>query len=289
MAGRKRNTPAGSSPAAATRSSRRTRASVPKPVVPDAVRELLIEAQPEIKAQKAVAVEQPAKRKRPGERAAPKPVRKRPKVYDGDGADEDVDEEDGIEFEDVALPPPVVQTIERDSDDEDDDIAFEDVDILDGGAGGSSSAAPPSSMVPPKEFELNLTMQQSAMMPRRAAVAERRRMVTKEEKEQRVEIHKVHLLCLLAHVERRNRWCNDATVHKVLRPLLTDKMMRFLHPKASGPQFGRSQALKSGLQETVTMFKTKFTITERGIRRALWPEDDEQLKNVCIPSPFFPV
>lgn len=37
----------------------------------------------------------------------------------------------------------------------------------------------------------------------------RRQPITAAEKRLRLDIHKVHLLCLLRHVQIRNRWCND--------------------------------------------------------------------------------
>ena len=114
--------------------------------------------------------------------------------------------------------------------------------------------------------------------------ADRRKVITTEEKRRRVEIHKTHLLCLLSHVERRNRWCNDPEVHGVLRPLLTGKMMSGLHPRTNQPQFGRSEALKNGIQEARNMFKVKYAITERGLRRSLWAEDEELLKNYQLPD-----
>lgn len=38
---------------------------------------------------------------------------------------------------------------------------------------------------------------------------QRRKPVTGAEKKMRLDVHKTHLLCLLAHVSIRNHWCND--------------------------------------------------------------------------------
>ena len=43
-------------------------------------------------------------------------------------------------------------------------------------------------------------------------VVPRRRMITAAEKQLRLNIHKVHLLCLLRHVQIRNLWCNNEEV-----------------------------------------------------------------------------
>ena len=222
----------------------------------------------------ATTPERPLKRRRPGERPTPKAETK-PRTVPGpvkmDDNDNDDDDED-LEFEDVELPQPTVQTITRDSDDEDEDLELEDIAF-------DSQSVFPSTIAGDVQLDLNLSAQKAAMTPHRRAI-ERRKALSKSEKEIRKDIHKVHLLCLLAHVERRNEWCNDPKVQEALRPLLTDKMRKSLIPRASLNQYGRTESLKAGLQETSTMFKTKFQITERGLRRALWAEDEEQLKNV---------
>lgn len=41
----------------------------------------------------------------------------------------------------------------------------------------------------------------------------RRKPATAEERNMRREIHKMHVLCLIAHVHLRNHWCNDEAVH----------------------------------------------------------------------------
>lgn len=281
MAGRKRNAPGNSARNATTSgSSRRTRTRAGgRSDVPDVYRDMLaeVEVQPD-----AESPERPIKRRRPGQRSRERPqnpattqVEKVPEIEE---QDEDEEEED-VEFEDISLPVAAVQTIERDTDEEeeeeedDDDLAFEDVDLpfLDIDSDPIKEA--------PKGLELDLSIR-TAVTSRKAV--DRRKPINKTEKDRRVEIHKTHLLCLLSHVSRRNRWCNDPTVQKVLRPLLTKKMVTYLNPSKSLPQFGQTQSLKNGLQEAISMFNIKFKITERGMRRALWAENEENLKNVNI-------
>ncbi|AEO59055.1 hypothetical protein MYCTH_2306980 [Thermothelomyces thermophilus ATCC 42464] len=174
------------------------------------------------------------------------------------------------------LPTPTVQTITRsDDEDEDDDIDFEDVVI----EPAASSAATPERKS--QELSLDLSAHMAAAGPPRP---DRRKAISREEKARRLEIHKVHLVCLLAHVELRNRWCNDCQVQDALRPLLPQKTVAALLPRASLNQFGRSESLRRGLQEAKDLFRLKFTITERGLWRALWAEDEEQLKNYQLPD-----
>lgn len=232
------------------------------------------------------APERPPKRRRPGERAA---ILARQKVAeptalpsaDQAGEDEDEDDEEEIEFEDVPAPSPTVQTVLRDSDDEeeeDEELQFEDVDF-----GALDMAGPGPADEVSQDLKLNLTVQQAAMAPAKRII-DRRKPATKEEKERRVHVHKVHVLCLLCHVSMRNRWCNDPEVQAALRPLLTAKMVKFLNPSSNVSQFQRTETLKKGLQEAATMFKTKYAVTERGMRRALWADDPSQLQDYELPD-----
>jgi xeroderma pigmentosum group C-complementing protein len=239
---------------------------------------MMVEARSELRAQDSHVSERPLKRRRPGEGRPARtetPKTKATKDISGESGKVNTGDasDDNLRFEDVVLPTPTVQTMTRDSDEEDDDdIDFEDVAI---------EANEPSMTVVGKqsrELDLDLSAHMAALTPRRT---DRRKAISREEKERRVEIHKMHLVCLLAHVELRNRWCNDRGVQDALRPLLPQKTVSALVPRASLNQFGRSESLRKGLQEAKELFRVKFTIAERGIRRALWAEDEEQLKDVC--------
>jgi xeroderma pigmentosum group C-complementing protein len=240
-----------------------------------------------VSAPEQASPERPLKRRRPGSGEQDRPpstdkaAQSQPKpgsVSHGSGNDNDNDEE--IEFEDVVLPTPTLQTMELESDeedeedDEDEDIRFVDVDFSAPLPDSDFAAAQSSNL------ELNLTAHQSASSPLKRA-GERRKPISKEEKERRVDIHRTHLLCLLSHVARRNHWCNDTAVQDSLRPHLTDKTVNFLTPGPHLPQFGQAESLKNAAAD---VWKTKFEITERGLRRALWAEDVQQLQDVSIVS-----
>ncbi|UNI22713.1 hypothetical protein JDV02_008575 [Purpureocillium takamizusanense] len=190
------------------------------------------------------------------------------------------DEDEDVEFQDVVIPEPTLQTLELDTDEEDEDDEdedernFEDMDFAK--PLGDAKPAEPASL------ELNLTAQQSATMPGRAR--ERRKPITREEKERRIQIHQVHLLCLLSHVSRRNRWCNDTKVQESLRPHLDAKTINYLNPGSNLSQFGQAESLKNGLKQAGIMWENKFQIKERGLRRALWAEDPAQLQDYEPPS-----
>lgn len=225
-------------------------------------------------------------------RTAPKPQKKPGSTMDSQGhleqseteenerrqgqEDEDDGQAEEVEFQDVILPNPTAQTLERDSDDdsdEDQELQFEDVDFMNW---LNDTKAPETA-----ELELNLTAHQLSTTPSKRA-GERRKPITKEEKDRRISIHKAHLLCLLSHVARRNHWCNDLKVQESLRPHLTEKTVDYLNPGSHLPQFGQAESLKNGLKRASDVWRTKFEIRERGLRRALWAEDVEQLKDVGI-------
>ena len=193
-------------------------------------------------------------------------------------AEED-DEEEGVEFEDVEIPKPTIQTTymgseDEDSEDDDEGIMFEDVDF--------NIPAPDektSGQSEDKPMELNLTAQKAAMAPAKRGKP-KKKPLTREEKARRLEIHKSHLLCMLYHCAMRNKWCNDEKVQKSLKKLLSQRMLNYLNPSRKLTQFGRTEALKKGLEEVGQMFRLKYRVTERGLRRALWAEDVEHLNKV---------
>ncbi|POS79802.1 hypothetical protein DHEL01_v201807 [Diaporthe helianthi] len=229
------------------------------------------------------ATERPLKRRRTGRQAGGDTVAGGPSERASnasiaeDNSSEDDDED--IEFEDVDIPKPTVQTTYRESSDDEseEEAQFEDVDF--DAVFANSEQAPQQ----PKTLELNLTAAKEALAPSRR-VGDRRKPITKEEKELRVDIHKAHILCLLAHAEKRNHWCNDPVVQESLRPLLTAKIVQWLNPESHLTQFGQTESLKKGLQLIMDKFQQRFAVTEIGLRRALWAEDKKQLENYGLPD-----
>ncbi|KAI1038047.1 hypothetical protein LB505_001599 [Fusarium chuoi] len=274
----------------ATRASARKGAAASVPTGGEIYQDMLAEAG--VNSRDRSSPERPLKRRRAGpNRVIPEPgkaseaaskqtePRKAPpaQVTGKEEEEEEDDEDEDIEFEDVALPQPTMQTMELESDDdEDEDIMFEDVDFT---APLQDSGKPEE----PKSLELNLTAHQSST-PQAKKAAERRKPISREERKIRMDIHKTHLLCLLSHAARRNHWCNDGKVQDYLRPHLTDKTVNYLTPGAHLPQFGRTESLKTGLKQAESVWKTKYEVTERGLRRALWAEDPEQLKDYEPPD-----
>lgn len=230
--------------------------------VPGVYRDMLAEALPE----QANIPERPLKRRmtgRPRTTQASSPTIK--------PSQEDEDED--IEFEDVladatkspARPQQTAYRSEEDSGGSDAEWDALDFDINEEDDG-------------PKDLELTLTSRPATKQP----VTPRRKAVTKAERSVRFETHKMHVLCLLSYLSRRNEWCNDPVLQKMLRPLLDSKMLQFLRPKSDLSQFGKSESLKRGIEMVSHMWMKKWEITARGMRRALWADDSRDIENVSF-------
>jgi len=263
---------------AATRGKGKGKAPSNHNAVPEVYQQMLAEALP---TQSSIP-ERPLKRRRTGQRNAP--LAAEALSNSSDPIDED-DEEDA-EFEDVLdarnqqdseasdfeAPPKAQQTAYRDSDDESDesDHEWEGVDF----------DALPEDNEPSGDLELTLKPRTT---PQRQKITPRRKAVSKAEKVLRLEAHKMHVLCLLAHLDRRNEWCNDEEVRRSLKPLLDKKMLTFLKPRSDLSQFGRAESLKRGLDQVSVMWRTKFSVIARGLRRPLWADDEKDVQNVRYP------
>ena len=61
--------------------------------------------------------------------------------------------------------------------------------------------------------ELDLVLGETAEIKQAHRQQSRRRPATPAERKAKLDVHKMHVLCLLAHVHLRNHWCNDEEVH----------------------------------------------------------------------------
>lgn len=159
--------------------------------VPEVYQELLDEA--EARDPEQFRSDRPIKRRRVREtKAIPiaQPGPEQPGAPDATGAEE----------------APQIQTV-YDSTAEDesdfDDVEWEDVNV-------QQPAPEPSSIsLAPQDNDQTLQITLDYEPEKRKKTVRRRKPVTAAEKKLRLEIHKAHLLCLLAHAYSRNRWCND--------------------------------------------------------------------------------
>lgn len=152
------------------------------------------------------------------------------------------------------------------SDDESEDMEWEEVVIHQPGA--------TSTQIADSDEPLQITLDQSENKPR--ATTKRRKPVSGAEKRLRLDIHKVHVLCLLQHVYIRNLWCNDDETQRFLKKkILNRQMIGFLNPRETLTQFNRSTTFIDGLKQASEAFARQFKVTAPGMRRPHWVEDSQ--------------
>ncbi|KAF2837488.1 Rad4-domain-containing protein [Patellaria atrata CBS 101060] len=172
--------------------------------------------------------------------------------------DSDESEESEFEWEDVGLG----KTLEDDK----------EVDI------------DPNTSGAPLSIVLGERSQNAGKTPRRI----RRRVVTSVEKKMRLDIHKIHILCLLSHVHIRNDWCNDVQVQGIVKQLLPPNVKTFLKPNPRFSQSEASQSFLNGLQRVTKLWKENFQVTALGITKPTWAETEGDLKNFKLPNDHDP-
>ncbi|OAP54716.1 hypothetical protein AYL99_11164 [Fonsecaea erecta] len=177
---------------------------------------------------------------------------------------------DGEETASADDAPPKLQPVVFDDFEisDESDAEFEDVD-LEPATNDVAEGRP----LEQKTLELDLS---KTSTPRRAI--QRRMPVSLAERKLRLDVHKAHLVLLLAHLKCRNRWCNSEFVHSILKPLVSRKLISLLHVDESKPQFQRSHSFTKGIEEVCALWRQQWKITARGMKRAHWREDVDAVK-----------
>ena len=190
-------------------------------------------------------------------------------------ADSD-DEMDGLFEESVSRRPKIVKTDSEDS--ASSDMEWEEVDLQNHDVEKRERGSDHS-----EGEKLNLVLSDDDKAIR-TPKSVKRRPVTSVEKKLRLDIHKMHICCLLVHVYLRNHWCNDEDLHTLLRGLLTRKTVSYLNPDEAKSQFQRSRSFMDGLEQASDGFRNKFKITARGLSRPAWAESPEALARSQPPT-----
>ena len=179
----------------------------PKQDVPDVYQEMLsvvVPSSPTLSSQEGRAV----KRRRVGGRIVTQrdesSINLQPENGGSDANDSGLDEL----FEDEN--PPQQQAVQTDSEDSaDSDVDWEEVQVRDH-ASQHSTPEPENakgevlSLVMRDHGDENIVKLSGRL---------KRKPMTAEDKQLRVQIHKMHVCCLIAHVHIRNHWCNDEEVY----------------------------------------------------------------------------
>jgi len=106
----------------------------------------------------------------------------------------------------------------------------------------------------------------------------RRRAITSVDKKRRLDIHKMHVLCLLYHVHRRNTWCNDRRVQSALRKIVPSKTLSSLIPDPSLTQYSASKRFIDGMNEMKIMWSKRFNLTAQGMYKPRWAQVEAAIR-----------
>lgn len=127
----------------------------------------------------------------------------------------------------------------------------------------------------PLQLDLNATPR-----PDVSSSVHRRKPATTVERRIRLDVHKWHVICLLAHLQRRSHWCDNEQVQSMVKPLIPRKLVKLLHLDASQPQYQRTHSFNVAIAEVSKIWRSEWKIGEQGMRRAYWKEGPDDLQNV---------
>ncbi|KAF2798466.1 Rad4-domain-containing protein [Melanomma pulvis-pyrius CBS 109.77] len=165
-----------------------------------------------------------------------------------------------------------LQTIIDSDESDDSDLEWEDA-LEDGNNTGENNEA-----AEPVVGDISITIggdNGESAAPKREI---RRRGITSVDKKRRLEIHKMHILCLLYHVHRRNAWCNDEKVQATLRKLPPPKTLDSLVPNPEFTQYQASKRFVDGIQDLKRLWSDLFSVTALGMHRPRWADADSEVK-----------
>ncbi|KAJ6095823.1 hypothetical protein N7486_006569 [Penicillium sp. IBT 16267x] len=254
-----RQTTARSTRDRATRSRQPKINTSPQDQIPEAYQEMLDEA--EARDPEQFHLDRPTKRRRVGDTKAI-PVNQ-PALAQPNSVDYATPDKNNIQQ---------VQTVYDSTTEDESDIEWEDVDIQ------QPAREPPNASAVSQGGDETLQIIFDKGPEPQKKTAPRRKPINATEKKLRLEIHKTHLLCLLAHVNLRNRWCNDHEIQIFLRKLIPKRIVALLHPDEKKQQYTRSTTFVDGLNQVADIFNRKFRVTKPGLKRAHWAEDQTRLK-----------
>ena len=171
-------------------------------------------------------------------------------------------------------PGRVLQTVE-DSDESEDDSDMEWEDALgDGGDSEDDSQA----KIAPEIGDVSITIGGNKSEEVSSKQKVRRRAITAVDRKRRLDIHKMHLLCLLYHVYRRNAWCNDARVQSALRKLVEPEILTNLVPNPDLTQYSASKRFVDALNDLKIMWSKRFKATAQGMSNPKWAEPGAEVR-----------
>ncbi|KAG4305255.1 hypothetical protein PORY_001425 [Pneumocystis oryctolagi] len=98
----------------------------------------------------------------------------------------------------------------------------------------------------------------------------KRRGITKNDRKFRLEIHKLHLLCLISHASLRNCFSRDKRIHAKLKLILPNEIQQLFNPNKHISDYRKSKMFMSALRASVSIWKRRFKKNKYGLSKSLW-------------------
>ncbi|KAH7396504.1 hypothetical protein DE146DRAFT_656954 [Phaeosphaeria sp. MPI-PUGE-AT-0046c] len=168
----------------------------------------------------------------------------------------------------------VLQTIEDSDESDGSDEEWEDA-LADG---DDSDDLDEAESVAPQISDISFTIGGNKHEETATKRRVRRRAITSVDKKKRLDIHKMHVLCLLYHVHRRNAWCNDLRVQSALRKVVPQKTLLNLVPNPELSQYSASKRFVEGMNELKVMWSKRYKLTAQGMYKPKWAEADAEVR-----------
>jgi xeroderma pigmentosum group C-complementing protein len=130
--------------------------------------------------------------------------------------------------------------------------------------------------------DLSITIDGDNGKGKEPAKKARRKGITSVDKKRRLDIHKMHVLCLLYHVHRRNVWCNDGRVQAALRKLPSPKTLLNLVPNPEYTQYQASKRFIDGMNELKLLWTNRFNVTALGMHKPRWVDADSEAQAFSV-------
>ncbi|KAL8964502.1 MAG: hypothetical protein Q9197_006904, partial [Variospora fuerteventurae] len=169
---------------------------------------------------------------------------------------EDVENQNGSTVDPSPRQQQVPCEDDTSEDSEENDFAWEEVElaheadqpILDPGESDNAQ-------------DLDLVLEDDRKQPRNQGGTARRKPLTALEKKMRLEVHKAKAI----------------RFQKILYRRLPKPIISLLNPDENLPQFRQDESFRQGLEKAITHFRHAFTVTVRGMSRAHWVEDPDNI------------
>ena len=146
------------------------------------------------------------------------------------------------------------------------DVGMDEVDIEPHAYADLYDEHAPGSQAPKNAIEITLTKPQETLK-RKAPVP------TQQDRKNRVLIHQIHVLTILAATRLRNQWCNDLTLRNTLQDMVPDILLQKLQaiqPRLEPERRQRVRMFEAFMTDLILWWHGRFHVHTRMATAAAW-------------------